>query len=199
TPVAEPLPPAADWTPPPPAAEPAPPVEPPPPARADPEPAPAAASAIEPKPASRQSTPLIGPSLLQWVGIVLAAALLMQLVVLGLRPIRRLVTLRHLRRPFWEETVDQRVSNAWQLALVGLRDAGWRADSQESPRELAQRVGIPGVERCAQILERARHGIGIDAEDLTTMTASAETAYRDARSRLGPMARATTWLRWPMT
>jgi hypothetical protein len=167
---------------------------------ATPPPAPQVA-ATNPTPQSsttHRASPTIGPSLLQWVGVMLAAALLMQMIALALRPLRRYVTLRHLRRPYWEETVDQRVSNAWQLALVGLRDAGWRADSQESPRELAQRVGIAGVERCAAILERARHGIGIDADDLATMTESAESAYRDARARLGTVARATTWLRWPL-
>jgi hypothetical protein len=41
--------------------------------------------------------------------------------------------------------------------------------------------------------------VGIDAEDLDTMTSSADAAYRDARSRLGPVARAVTWLRWPLT
>jgi hypothetical protein len=136
--------------------------------------------------------------MLQWLAVLLGAALLMQLGALALRPLRRLVTLRHLRDPFWKETVDQRVSNAWQLALVGLRDAGWRPDDNESPRELAKRVGVDSVERCASILERARHGIGIDTEDLETMTDSAQTAYRDARSRLGPVARAATWLRWPL-
>lgn len=149
--------------------------------------------------ATHRSSPTIGPSVMQWIGIVLGAALLMQLGALALRPLRRYVTLRHLRRPYWQETVDQRVSNAWQLALVGLRDAGWRSAAQESPRELAHRVGITGIERCAAILERARHGIGIDADDLSTMTSSAESAYRDARSRLGTVARATTWLRWPLT
>jgi hypothetical protein len=136
--------------------------------------------------------------MLQWIAVLLGAALLMQLGALALRPLRRLVTLRHLRAPFWKETVDQRVSNAWQLALVGLRDAGWRPDGNESPRELAKRVGVSAVERCALVLERARHGIGIDAEDLETMTDSAQTAYEDARQRLGPVARAATWLRWPL-
>ncbi|HEY5948509.1 MAG TPA: hypothetical protein VIV40_23590, partial [Kofleriaceae bacterium] len=178
-----------------------PPVAPAPPPR-EPEHAqspPSTAAATSAQPSSAGSPPTFGPSLMQWIGVVLAAALLLQLIALALRPLRRLVTLRHLRRPYWEETVDQRVSNAWQLALVGLRDAGWRADSQESPRDLAHRVGIDGVERCAQILERARHGVGIDAEDLSTMTASAQDAYHDARRRLGPVARAATWMRWPLT
>jgi hypothetical protein len=148
--------------------------------------------------AQHSSPPPIGRSMLQWLAVLLGAALLMQLGALALRPVRRLVTLRHLRDPFWKETVDQRVSNAWQLALVGLRDAGWRPDGNESPRELAKRVGVSGVERCASILERAQHGVGIDADDLETMTDSAQAAYQDARSKLGPVARAATWLRWPL-
>jgi hypothetical protein len=196
TPSAPVIPPSLPSTPPPIAEDPKPVV-----AASEPPPPPAAASHdVASAPATtHRAAPTIGPSVMQWIGVVLAAALLMQLVALVLRPLRRYVTLRHLRRPYWQETVDQRVSNAWQLALVGLRDAGWRSDSQESPRELAHRVGIDGVERCAAILERARHGIGIDADDLSTMTASAESAYRDARGRLGVVARATTWMRWPLT
>ena len=128
------------------------------------------------------------------VGAVLAA----QLALLALRPLRRLVTLRHLRRPFWNETVDQRVSNSWQLALVGLRDAGWRSNAQESPTELARRVDVEGLDRAATILERARHGVGLDAGDLEAIAQASDTAYRSARGRLGPMARAVSWLRWPL-
>lgn len=140
-----------------------------------------------------------GPSILPWLVLLASAALVFQLVGLALRPVRRLITLRHLRRPFWDETIDQRVSNSWQLALVGLRDAGWRPGSGEAPRELAARVGIEGVERCATILERARHGIGIDAEDVSDMQASADAAYRSARGRISGFARVIGWLRWPLT
>jgi hypothetical protein len=141
----------------------------------------------------------LGRTLLQWIVVLIGAALAFQVVALALRPVRRLVTLRHLRRPFWDETVDQRVSNAWQLALIGLRDAGWRSSSAEGPREFARRVEVDGVEQCAAILERARHGVGIDARDLTEMNASAETAYRSARGRAGVFARAIGWIRWPLT
>jgi hypothetical protein len=113
--------------------------------------------------------------------------------------LRRWITLRHLRRPFWDETLDQRVSNSWQLALVGLRDAGWRSTSAEAPREFARRVGIEGLERCATILERARHGVAIDAGDLSEMATSADTAYRSARGSLGAVSRAMAWARWPLT
>jgi hypothetical protein len=142
--------------------------------------------------------PANGPSLLRYAALALGAIFAAQLVLLALRPLRRMVTLRHFRRPYWAETVDQRVSNAWQLALVGLRDAGWRPRTDEPPQDLARRVDVDGLDRCATILERARHGVGLDAGDLATMTTSADAAYRSARGRLGPVARVVTWLRWPL-
>jgi hypothetical protein len=169
----------------PPAAAPSPPSAAPPP--------PSTSGTIAPKSAST-----MGPSLVRWLAVLVACALILQLIALALRPLRRWFVLRHLRRPFWKETVDQQVSNSWQLALVGLRDAGWRPTSDEAPRELARRVGIDGLEECATILERARHGLGIDAEDLVEMNRSADVAYASARSKLGGGARAASWLRWPL-
>jgi hypothetical protein len=139
------------------------------------------------------------PPVLHWLMLIVAAALVFQVVQLSLRPLRRALALRHLRHPFWTETVDQRVSNSWHLALIGLRDAGWRASSSESPRDFAQRAGVEGLERCATILERARHGIGIDADDLSTMSTSADTAYRSARAGISPIARVVAAIRWPLT
>lgn len=125
-------------------------------------------------------------------------AIALQLVALALRPLRRMVTLRHLRKPYWTETVDQRISNSWQLALIGLRDAGWRASSSEEPRAFAARVKVEGLERCAVILERARHGLGVDAEDLATMSAAADAAYASARAPLGTVAKLGAAVRWPL-
>ncbi|HEY0195848.1 MAG TPA: hypothetical protein VGC42_32260 [Kofleriaceae bacterium] len=139
------------------------------------------------------------PALWRWLAVLALAALVMQAVALALRPLRRLVLLRHLRDPLWPETIDQRISNAWQLALIGLGDAGWRPDASLAPRELAARSHIDGIERCAVILERARHGLGIDAADLSEMRTSAIAAYASARSRLGALARALTWLRPPLS
>jgi hypothetical protein len=148
--------------------------------------------------ADRQPDSRMEPSLVRWIAVLVACVLLLQVIALALRPLRRWFLLRHLRRPFWAETVDQRVSNSWQLALVGLRDAGWVPSSDEAPRELARRVGIDGLEKCATILERARHGLGIDAEDLVEMNRSADVAYASARDKLGGAARAASWLRWPL-
>jgi hypothetical protein len=90
------------------------------------------------------------------------------------------------------------VSNAWQLALVGLRDAGWRPSTHEAPQALARRVGVPELAACATILERARHGLGIDAEDLAAMGRAADAAYHAARRELGMFARVVGWIRWPL-
>jgi hypothetical protein len=135
---------------------------------------------------------------LRWAAILLGTLLLGQLIALVLRPVRRAIALRHLERPFWDETVDQRVSNAWQLVLIGLRDGGWRTTAYESPVALAKRVDLPGLDRCATILERARHGIGIDHDDLAEMTTSAAGVYRAARTHATPFARTVAWLRWPL-
>jgi hypothetical protein len=190
--------------PPPPEPPPAPPLAAKPPV-ASPPPPPAAPATSHPG-ASTQATTRhrnaaegIGASLLRWLILAAIAALLFQLVRFTLRPLRRLVTLRHLRRPFWDETVDQRVSNSWQLALIGLRDAGWRAGVTEAPGELARRVQVDGLDRCAAILERARHGVGLDTSDLGEMATAADIAYHAARATTGGFARAIGWLRWPLT
>jgi hypothetical protein len=140
----------------------------------------------------------LGPWVLHWILVLAAGALVFHGFSLALRPLRRYLTLRHLRSPLWNETVDQRVSNSWQLALVGLRDAGWRTRGDEPPAALARRVQVDGLDRCATILDRTRHGIGIDRDDLATMSTTAVAVYAAARARLGWFARAASWLRWPL-
>jgi hypothetical protein len=130
--------------------------------------------------------------------LVLGVAMALQLLILGIRPLRRFVTLRHLKKPFWDETVDQRISNFWQLVLIGLRDAGWQTTNGEAPRDFAQRTNVTGVEDCATILERARHGVGLDAADLGEMEKSAGAAYQASRKTASPFARFLAWFRRPL-
>jgi hypothetical protein len=155
-------------------------------------PSPSANRAQHPAPSSS------GSELMRWLSAFIAAIVALQLLRFLFRPLRRAIALRHLRKPFWEETIDQRVSNWWQLVLVGLRDAGWRTSADEAPREFAKRVGIDGVDKCAAILDRTRHGIRIDNDDLTEMSTSAEAAYRSARSTASTAARAAAQIRWPL-
>jgi hypothetical protein len=123
-------------------------------------------------------------------------ALTFALVLLG-RAVRRAVTLRHLARPFWSEPLDQRISNLWERMLVGLRDAGLEPGAGEQPGAFARRVGIAGMETCATILERVRHGVRIEDGDLASMTTAADQVFRAARDRAGFASRATAWLRSP--
>jgi hypothetical protein len=117
---------------------------------------------------------------------------------LALRVLRRQLTLRHLERPFWRETLDQRVSNHWQRMLIGLLDAGIHPKSDEQPQALAKRVGIDGMTTCATILERVRHGVRVDADDLAAMDEAATAVYRAARAKAGATARAAALVRSPL-
>jgi hypothetical protein len=121
-------------------------------------------------------------------------------IALGLvfRMIRRGLTLRHLGRPFWNESLDQRISNHWQRMLIGLHDAGIHPTRNEQPLAFARRVGIDGMMACATILERVRHGVRVDATDLDAMAASASAVYLTARTQAGWAGRVVSWLRWPL-
>lgn len=117
---------------------------------------------------------------------------------LALRAARRQLTLRHLARPFWRETLDQRISNHWQRMLIGLRDAGIHPKADEQPQALAKRVGLDGMSTCATILERVRHGVQVDATDLDAMDAAASNVYRAAREQAGAVACAAALIRSPL-
>jgi hypothetical protein len=169
-----------------------------------------APAAIAPKPAAGGASPrpavvVLGPAHAAPpidAGAPWRSALALGLSALALhvlvRAARRQLTLRHLARPFWNETLDQRISNHWQRVLIGLRDAGIHATHDEQPQALARRVGIEGLATCATILERVRHGVRVDADDLAVMHAAASDVYRAARDKAGLAARMAAWLRWPL-
>jgi hypothetical protein len=126
---------------------------------------------------------------------LVAASLISHIAV---RMLRRSLTLRHLARPFWRETLDQRISNHWQRMLVGLRDAGICPTTDEQPLAFATRIGIDGMATCATILERVRHGVRVEDADVATMDAASTAVYGAARRRAGRGGRAWAWLRWPL-
>ncbi len=174
---------------------------PPPPATTTPDPTPPAPEVAEPAPASKVAvTPVKAPprdmtSPWQWTLGICLTGLALHLL---LRAVRRTVLLRHLQRPFWNETLDQRVSNHWQRMLIGLGDAGIHPSRDELPQAFARRVGIAGMEVCAAILERVRHGVRLEDGDLETMDAAASDVYRSARKRAGSLGRLTAWIRSPL-
>lgn len=169
-------------------------------------PTPVAAQPASPKSGSKTSAvPVVlapasaprGPSAPPWES-VLALCIGGLGLHLAMRALRRQLTLRHLARPFWAETLDQRISNHWQRILIALRDAGIHVARDEQPEALAKRVGIAGMDTCATILERVRHGVRVDADDLQTMDSAATAVYRAAREKAGITGRAAGLVRWPL-
>lgn len=194
-----PIAPAAVTPPPPPPVEPAKPAS---PATAPPlpdAPAPPAAAktsaSLAAPPAATSATSITLPA--PWKSSLGLCTLAFAFILFS-RASRRALTLRHLARPFWNESLDQRISNHWQRMLIGLRDAGLQPARDEQPQAFARRIGIDGMSTCATILERVRHGVRVDADDLTTMAAAADGVFRAARERAGTAGRATAWLRAPM-
>ena len=59
-------------------------------------------------------------------------------------------------------------------------------------------MAVDGVGECATVLERARHGLGLDEDDLGRMATAAAASYRAARAKLGLFARAAAAVRWPL-
>lgn len=150
------------------------------------------ASAPDPSPGA----PLRAPRApWRWTAAASAAALG---VWLALRAARRWLTLRHLERPVFPETLDQRISNHWERVLIALADAGIHPARAESPAAFARRIGIAGAAACAEVLERVRHGVRVDDADLEAMARGAREACRAARAEAGLVARATAWLRSPV-
>lgn len=143
-----------------------------------------------------------GPARETDTGTPWRAALLLGIGVfaaqLMLRMVRRELTVRHLERPFWRESIDQRISNHWQRMLIGLRDAGIRPAEGEQPMAFARRVGIEGMTTCAEILERVRHGVRVEAGDLDAMDGAATAVYTHARASAGVASRAVGWVRSPL-
>lgn len=176
-----------------------------PPTRSDAEPAAAAAARKVTRPGTAapgvfllpSSAPPAPLSVPPWKTALLVSAGALALRAL-LRALRRTLTLRHLARPFWAETLDQRISNHWERVLIGLRDAGIHASDDEQPEALAKRVGIDGMDTCATILERVRHGVRVDAEDLAAMDAAAGAVFRAAQGKAGVTGRAAALVRWPL-
>jgi hypothetical protein len=152
------------------------------------------ASVIDLTPAAAPPTIVNAPP---WRSVLVLCGSVLGLHLLG-RALRRKLTLRHLARPFWPETLDQRISNHWERMLIGLRDAGIHTASDEQPEALAKRVGIEGMDTCAAILERVRHGVRVDLDDLATMDAAAGAVYRQARREAGLAGRAASLVRWPL-
>jgi hypothetical protein len=100
-------------------------------------------------------------------------------LLIGYRPIKRLLVVRHLKEPFWAVSPTRRVDQGWRLVEIALGDAGVHPRPGEDAAGLARRaapvlatlspVEVHGLEDAAEVADRVRFGLGVGADDLDVM------------------------------
>ena len=127
-------------------------------------------------------------------------SLLLLAVLLGYRPIRRLLWIRHLKEPFWHVSPSLRVLQGWRLIEIALADAGVKARPGEPVQFLIQRAlpvlaemapGIPevaGLNDAARIRDRVQYGMGVGPDDVECMRRCSAQVYHSIWERLSDMA-----------
>jgi len=136
-------------------------------------------------------------------GLDLLATLLTMLIlaILGLlifwRPVKRLLTVRHLRDPLWKTAATGRIEHGWRLVEIALADAGVRARPGEPAVSLLKRAGptleqvasghreIKGLQEAALIRDRVAYGLGVGPDDVALMDRVSRWAFDTVWERLG--------------
>ena len=99
--------------------------------------------------------------------------------LLAYRPIKRLLVVRHLKDPFWDESPTTRIDQSWRLVEIALGDAGVLPIPGEDAAGLARRAGpvlkqispvqVHGLDEVAEVADRVRFGLGVGPEDVAVM------------------------------
>lgn len=117
------------------------------------------------------------------------------------RPLRRLILLRHLRRPLFPVSPTQRALNLWRYVLIALGDARAMPRRGESLEALIERIErerkrpVEGLREAADLHQRIRFGLGIPEGSMATFEAHARNALRDLRKGLTAWRKIATWWR----
>lgn len=100
-------------------------------------------------------------------------------LMIGYRPVKRLLVVRHLKEPFWAVSPTRRIDQGWRLVEIALGDAGVHPHPGEDAAGLARRAGpvlaqlspveVHGLEDAAEVADRVRFGLGVGADDLDVM------------------------------
>jgi hypothetical protein len=113
------------------------------------------------------------------------------------RPVRRLLTIRHLRDPFWTVSATKRIENGWRMVEIAMGDAGVPPRPGEPAVSLVTRAGpmlkklkagkveVHGLEDAAMVRDRIAYGLGVGPEDVALMNHVADWAYDTVWDRLG--------------
>jgi len=136
-------------------------------------------------------------------GLDLLSTLLIMLLLCGLallvfwRPVRRLLTVRHLRDPFWTVSATARIENGWRMVEIAMGDVGVPPRPGEPAVSLVLRAGpllrrldagevaVHGLEDAARVRDRIAYGLGVGPEDVALMNHVADWAYDTVWDRLG--------------
>lgn len=105
--------------------------------------------------------------------------LLALMLLIGWRPTKRLLLLRHLRDPLWTVSPTTRIEQGWRMVEVALGDVGVLPLPGEDASGLARRatpvlqsysrVEVHGLAEAAAAADRVRFGLGVTPADVDTM------------------------------
>jgi len=113
------------------------------------------------------------------------------------RPARRLLLVRHCRRPLWATPATERIEAGWRLVELAAADAGVEPRPNEPAERLYLRArpvleaisGSPrevhGLLEAARIRDRVAYGLGVRPGEVVLMEQVAAWAYDTVWERLG--------------
>ncbi len=142
------------------------------------------------QPMTQQGLDLLGTLLILLILLLLA-------MLVFYRPVKRLLTVRHLRQPFWTVPATRRIEHGWRMVEIAVGDAGVPPRPGEPAVSLARRaspaleklragnVEVHGLEEAALVRDRVAYGLGVGPEDVALMQRVADWAYDTVWDRLG--------------
>lgn len=144
-----------------------------------------------------------------FIGVLIAALVLMLLMLVFVPPIRRAFLMRHLDRPLWPVAPTARVMNLWRRAIALLAVVEIEPAPGETPIDFAKRVEIdlrttmgiesPGLKEAAAIVEKIDYaGRGLGADDEQAMRRAIDQFVAVLNSRIDFSKKVTAaWSRTP--
>jgi hypothetical protein len=141
----------------------------------------------------------MGPALQQGLDLLTTLLTMLVLFLLALlvfyRPVKRLLLIRHLRRPFWRTAPTARIEQGWRLVEIAFADAGVHSRGSEPAASLCRRgapvlaamaqVEVHGLPDAAEVRDRVAYGLGVHPEDVVLMERVADWAFDTVWERLG--------------
>jgi hypothetical protein len=167
----------------------------------------------DPQPGNGQPQPGEGPAQQAQRAVQQAAGALVNLLIILLLalaailvfgpPLRRVLLLNHLRRPFWPVPPMRRVAQHWRLVEIALGDLGEPRRPGDSAAALVDRavshvtfIDPESLHRCAEVADRVQYGLGLRPDDAMMARRTAEMTYQTVWDELGEWQKIRAMYRW---